>query len=661
VRRAFSILALSLALGAPTAEVNAKPTTADLAELPLEALMDIEVPKVYSASKLEQQESEAPASVTIVSSDEVKKYGYRTLADILASAPGFNVSYDRNYDFLGVRGVSLGDFNSRMLLLVNGHRVNNNLTDGAAIGTDFILDIDLIDRVEIIRGPEAVLYGNNAFFGVINVVTRQGAQLNGFEVSGEYASFDTYKARVTYGKLFTNGMQLLLSGSYYDSSGQDHLYYKEFNTPAQNNGVAQNMDGDWFANFFGSLSYSDFTLEGAFINREKVNPTAQYSTTFNDSQLRTTDQRSYAALKYAHSFGEVVDVAAQVYYDRYSYEIGYPYGETLYQEKDLGQWWGAELQLNKRLWERHVITLGAEYRDDFEQDARVFDQTTPDTGSHTRTNRQSYGVYLQGDFAVLTNLHLNAGVRYDQYGDFDPTYDPRVALIYHPWDKSTFKAIYGTAFRAPNFTELSDPRFQDIKPEEITSYELVYEQGIGRHLRSSLSGFYNQMNDLIVFDSGSFTNFDAQTKGLELALEGVWASGIRGRASYSFQETGNQSVAWDMPDSPNHLIKFNLSVPVIRDKLFAGVEFLYSSNRRSLLSTTDSSGQPITVQGEDAGGYGVVNLTLFSQNLIKNLEFSASIYNVLDCKYSDPASRFHTQDIIGQDGRTFRLKLTYRF
>ena len=623
--------------------------------------MDIEVPKVYSASKLEQQESEAPASVTIVSSDEVKKYGYRTLADILASAPGFNVSYDRNYDFLGVRGVSLGDFNSRMLLLVNGHRVNNNLTDGAAIGTDFILDIDLIDRVEIIRGPEAVLYGNNAFFGVINVVTRQGAQLNGFEVSGEYASFDTYKARVTYGKLFTNGMQLLLSGSYYDSSGQDHLYYKEFNTPAQNNGVAQNMDGDWFANFFGSLSYSDFTLEGAFINREKVNPTAQYSTTFNDSQLRTTDQRSYAALKYAHSFGEVVDVAAQVYYDRYSYEIGYPYGETLYQEKDLGQWWGAELQLNKRLWERHVITLGAEYRDDFEQDARVFDQTTPDTGSHTRTNRQSYGVYLQGDFAVLTNLHLNAGVRYDQYGDFDPTYDPRVALIYHPWDKSTFKAIYGTAFRAPNFTELSDPRFQDIKPEEITSYELVYEQGIGRHLRSSLSGFYNQMNDLIVFDSGSFTNFDAQTKGLELALEGVWASGIRGRASYSFQETGNQSVAWDMPDSPNHLIKFNLSVPVIRDKLFAGVEFLYSSNRRSLLSTTDSSGQPITVQGEDAGGYGVVNLTLFSQNLIKNLEFSASIYNVLDCKYSDPASRFHTQDIIGQDGRTFRLKLTYHF
>jgi iron complex outermembrane receptor protein len=67
------------------------------------------------------------------------------------------------------------------------------------------------------------------------------------------------------------------------------------------------------------------------------------------------------------------------------------------------------------------------------------------------------------------------------------------------------------------------------------------------------------------------------------------------------------------------------------------------------------------VQGEDAAGFGVVNLTLFSQKLIKNLEFSASVYNVLDRHYGDPASSFHVQDIIGQDGRSFRLKLTYRF
>lgn len=668
MRRASPILALSLALGMAAAEVTATPTAADLTELPLEALMNIEVPKVYAASKVEQPETQAPASVTIVSSEEIKKYGYRTLADILASVPGFNVSYDRNYDFLGARGVSLGDFNSRMLLLVNGHRINNNLTDGAAIGTDFILDIDLIDRVEVIRGPEAVLYGNNAFFGVINVITRQGGQVNGVETSAEYGSFDSYKVRVTYGKLFTNGVQMLLSGTYYDSAGQSSLYYPEFdqrinpgNSLARNNGVAQNLDGDSYGSAFGSLGYADFTLEGAFNHREKENPTAQYLTTFNDPRLRTTDERSYAALKYAHSFPEVVDVTAQLYYDRYNYDIGYPFGTTLYQEQDAGEWWGAELQLNKRLWDRHVITLGTEYRDDFRQDSSILNPTVPDQGSYSRTNRQSYGVYVQGDFEVRTNLHLIAGLRYDQYGDFEPALDPRVAVIYRPWEKSTFKAIYGTAFRAPNFTELSDPRFHNINPEEITSYELVYQQGIGRHLRSSLSGFYNQMNDLIVLDSGSFTNFDAETKGVELALEGFWASGIRGRASYSFQDTRNNTQGWDVPDSPNHLLKFNLSVPLVRDKVFAGLEYQYTSNRRSLHNATDPSGQPITVQGEDAGGFGIFNLTLFSQHLVKNLEFSASVYNVLGTTYGDPASRFHTQDIIGQDGRSFRLKLTYRF
>jgi len=271
---------------------------------------------------------------------------------------------------------------------------------------------------------------------------------------------------------------------------------------------------------------------------------------------------------------------------------------------------------------------------------------------------------LQGNFAILTNsqsLHLDAGMRYDQYGDFNPALDPRLALIYNPVKESTFKAIYGTAFRVPDFEELSDLRFQEISPERISSYELVYEQELGYHLRSSLSVFDNQMDHLIVFDSGIYTNFNANTKGVELALEGSWAGGIRGRAGYSFQYTKDDTVAWHVPDSPSQMLKCNLSLPLIKDKLFADAEFQYMSDRLSLHAGTDTSGEPITVQGENAGGYGIVNLTLLSRNLIKNVEFSASVYNLLDHHYADSASNFHTQDIIEQDGRSFRIKLTYRF
>ena len=200
----------ALALHAQETNVLERPAT-ELADLSLAQLMQIEIPTVVAASKHAQKVTEAPSSVTIITAEEIKRYGYRTLADVLRSVQGFHVSYDRNHAFLGTRGLSLGDFNSRILLLVDGHRVNNNLTDGAYIDTAFILDVDLIDRVEIIRGPGSVLYGNNAFFGVINVITRKGKKLDGTEVSGEYASYDTYKGRLSYGKSFKNSVEFLLS------------------------------------------------------------------------------------------------------------------------------------------------------------------------------------------------------------------------------------------------------------------------------------------------------------------------------------------------------------------------------------------------------------------------------------------------------------------
>jgi len=636
---------------------------AALKSMSLEDLGQIQVNTVVAASKFEQKTTEAPASVSIVTQDEIKRYGYRTLADILASLQGFNVSNDRSYSYLGVRGMSLGDDNSRVLLLIDGHRMNNNLTDSAYIGTEFLLDVDLIDRVEVIRGPGSVLYGNNAFFGVINVITRKGGQVNGAEASAEYAGFDTYKVRFTAGKAFTNGVEFLLSGTYSDSHGPDQLYYPQFDqrissyTGAANNGVAQNMDGENFGSLFGSLSYSDFTLAGGYIRRDKVNPTAPNYTTFNDPRSSSVDERSYVDLKYAHDFAEIVAVSARVYYDRTENTTGIPYS-TFFQEISMGECLGAELQLNKKLWEKDMVSVGAEYRNDFNQQDQVITSDPSYTGLENRhTSQQNYGVFAQGDFALLNDLHLNGGVRYDQYGNYDPFYSPRLALIYNPLEKSTFKAIYGTAFRAPNFQEQSSIN-QSIQPEGIQSYELVYEQGIGQHLRSSLSGFYNQMDDLIIYQNGAYGNYNADSKGMEAALEGSWSKGVRCRASYTLQQTENLTSGGSFPDSPEHLLKLNLSVPVIREKLFASLEFQYVSSRHTVYTDQNTAA---TLPGVDTPGFPTLNFTLFSKEIVKNLEVSASVYNLLDQSYSDPATQGHLQDQIPQDGRSFRLKLAYRF
>jgi len=635
------------------------------------SLMDIvntPIPKV-SGFKFPQTITQAPSSVTVITADEIKLYGYRTLAEILQSAPGLYTTYDRNYSYLGIRGFNRGDYNSRVLVLVDGHRINNNLSDGGPIGTDFILDVDLIEQVEVVRGPVATLYGNNAFFGIINVITRKGGSLPGYgaEASAEAAGFDTYKGRVTWGHHFTNGLEMLFSGSIYDSKGQDRLFFKEFDAPATHNGIAENADYDNYKSAFGTIAWRDFTLEGAFITREKGNPTAQYYTAFNDSRFRTTDDRGYVNLAFARDFPDIVKVDAKLYYDRYELVLDQPLpfdpALGVNREQQIGEWWGAEVQLTKQLFDRHTLIFGGEYRDDFHQERRNFDLDPYVEYARVRSDTFNYGVYLQGDFAVVTNLHLNAGVRYDQYGDLDPTANPRAALIYNPFPRSTLKAIYGTAFRAPNFFERAfNAGVFDLAPETITTCELVYEQEILEkedvRLRSSLSLFYNQIDDLITLAphvdpdgnvSSIYQNLEgADALGVEAGLEGLWASGLRGRISYTFAETKDRETDQRLTDSPRHLAKFNVSVPVVKEKLFADLEVQYTSERNS-------------VAGPVAGGFGIVNLTLFSRKLVKGLELSASVYNLLDRQYSDPATPFHQQALLQQDGRTFRVKVTYRF
>lgn len=645
----------------------------DLTAMSLSDLMKI---PIVTASKIPQLSTEAPSSVTVITSDEIKRYGWRTLGDILESVQGFYISYDRNYDYLGASGVNLGDFNSRILLLINGHRINNDLDDSAYVDTAFLLDVDLIDHVEIVRGPGSVLYGNNAFFGVINVITRQGNQVNGVEESGSYASYNAWSGRVTIGDQLTNsfakGLQFLVSGTLYHDDGVENLYYPQFNTPSQNNGVAHNMDADGFGSFFGSVNYEDFTLEGGYIDRNKVNPTSQFGTTFDDPRFQTDDQRSYGTLKYAHQFSETRDISANVYYDRSDFQIGYPEplfapapGTTFYEEQETGQWAGGEVQFDQKILDQDTLTFGADYRNDFDQDNNLFEvDPAPAEVSDTHDRRQSYGLFAQGDFLVVTNLHLDTGVRYDQSFDdedkFGPSWSPRAALIYDPLPQSTFKFIYGQAFRDPSFYELSEATTLNDKPqpEEITSYELVYEQGIGKYLRSSISGYYNRMDNLIEIENGAFTNLNADTLGLELALEGKWEYGIITRVSYTLQHTEDRDTDGGLPDSPMHMLKLNASVPLYRDKIFAGLEVQYTSRSQTIESDPISGD---TVSGGYIPGYTVVNLTLFSQNLAKNLDISASIYDLLNQTYSEPASQFHLQNAIQQDGRNFRVKLTYRF
>ena len=678
-----SVFLLSAGFAAETPAEEQPPVHAPshLAQLSLEELTTLKVDTVYGASKREQKTTEAPSAVSIVTRDDIQKFGHRTLSEILNSVRGFYVDYDRGYSYIGVRGFNRpGDYGGRVLLMVDGHRLNDGIYDTAASGTDFPLDVDLIDRVEIIRGPGSSLYGNNAFFAVINVVTRRGGDFHGGELSGSYGSFDTWTGRASYGHRLTNGLEFLVSGSLYDSAGQGRLKYPEF--------VARNLDGGDSQKFFASASYQDFTLQGGFSRREKDWPTAAYGVVPNSQhpRLATTDQRSYADLKFQHEFEGEWLVAARGYFDHYQFSGDYPYDDdadpltrpTLNRDLAIATSAGLDLSVSKTVWENHRLTGGGEWRHDFELLQRNSDVAPRLERLRSRESGDIAGVFLQDEWNIRTNLILNAGVRYDHYSAFGDTVNPRAALIYGAGDSSTFKFLYGQAFRAPNAYELyyagtGSRANPDVQPEEIRSYELVLEQRYGPHWRTSVALFWNDVSGLInqELDPGPdavstaddlffFNNSgSAITRGVEAELEGKLPGGWRAVASYTFADTEDKATGRRLENSPQHLGKLNLSVPVWREKVFAGFEVQAVSGL-------------MTVAGHETSPYAVANLTLFSHELVKGLDVSASLYNLFDQRFSHPVSGDYSYtgprsgnpialDSVRQDGRSFRVKLTYHF
>lgn len=639
---------------------------ADLSKNSLEQLMQMEIEKVVTASRFSQQVTEAPASMSVISGEDIRKYGYRTLADALRAVPGLYVSYDRNYSYLGVRGFSRpGDFNSRVLLMIDGHRLNDNIYDIAAIGTEFPLDIDLIDHIEVMRGPGSSLYGSNAFFGVINVITRKAEDVRR-EISTSGAKYETWTGRASYGASFDSGLDLLLSGTIYDSAGQHSLYFPEFaSTPS--GGYTYRSDYDTSKSVYARLSLSDFTLTGLLGNRKKGIPTGAYQTLFNDPNTRTIDERGYLNLGYRKVYSDSIEVSADLFYDHYRYDGTYvsentPSTNTINLDSALGTSWGAESVVTFFPLPENKLSIGFEFRHNLRQNQKNVDVDPFVKNQDDRRRSLNWGLFVQDEYHVMEPLRINIGVRYDNYGKFN-SINPRAALVYTPVETSAFKLLYGEAFRAPNVYELY---FQDgvssianpeLKPEKIMTVDAIWEQYFLDNFRSSVGGFYYRVNDLIsqtTDDAGMlvYRNIEkAEAIGVALSLEGFWLNGLKSRLSYNWQQATDLSTGALLSNSPRHLAKANVSIPLFRRQLFISPELQYTGPR-------------ITLNGSSTNDPVTANLTIFSRDLgLKGLEASASLYNLFNVNAQDVAGEEHSPTLltIRQDGINFRFKLSYRF
>lgn len=639
----------------------------DLNNMSIEDLAKIKVESVYGASKFLQKLADAPASITIVTADEIQKHGWRTLADVLRSVRGFYVINDRNYSYVGVRGFSQpGDYNARILFLLDGHRENDNIFDGAYVGTEFPVDVDLIDRIEIIRGPSSSVYGTGAFVAVINVITKRGRDLDSTEVSAEAGSWNSYKGRVSYGERFDNGWESLFSTSFYNSLGHKRLFFPEFDSPATNYGIAEHADGDQSYNMFADIIYRDFNIHFVDGSRTKHIPTASFGTVFNDPRTQTTDARGYIDLQYSHAFGNW-QTLGRISYDWYDYHGIYVYDYSGTGVKPFtenydaanGTWWDFQGDASRVFFQQHRVTFGTEFRQDLGQRQTNYDIQPYHLYLDDHRSALLWAFYFQDEYSIRRDLAFVIGVRDDWYNKFGNTVSPRLGLIYKPTTNTDIKLMFSRAFRAPSsyenfYVSPSNSGNPSLRPERIHSWEADLEHRLNKIYYVSGAAFLNRMNNVIeqAIDPATghpvYTNASPlQTKGLELELGAQWPGGLEGTISHCLQDSRNVVGGTPLTNSPKQLAKANLSVPLIKKKAMAGLEAQYTSRRRTIAQT-------------NLGGFFITNLTLFTRELKENMDVSASVYNLFDKRYADSGGLEHVETSIPQDGRSFRIKLTYR-
>ncbi len=615
----------------------------------LDELLGMQVERVFGASMRLQPLTDAPASVTIITAEEIERRGYRTLADVLRSVRGLYVSYDRNYSYAGARGFSLpGDYNTRVLLLVDGHRMNDNIYDQAAIGPEFGIDPALFERVEIIRGPSASLYGTSAFFAVVNVISKSGRTLDGISGAAETGSFGLQRAQVAAGRLLTNGVDVALSATVEHADGAKGLYFPEFDSPETNGGIAEGLDDEQVEQVFARFSIKGLTATGGYGRRAKGVPTASYYTNFNDDRLRTTDSRGFADLQYQQRLGATL-LDLRTYVDHYHYEGVYPELEDAIFDAAAGDWWGGEARVSRPLAGRQSLTAGVEYRNNFRQMQESYYVGGQSLLDADRASAVA-GTFVQDEIALSDRVLVSGGLRYDHYREFSRV-SPRAAVIFHPTANRSLKYLYGQAFRAPNAYEVDYYGLvqSPLRAETIVSHEVVWEEYTRDWLRTSASAYVNDVDALLTLQGSGDELFFAnegrvKSTGVELELEAK-LNGLQALASYTLQDTTDEETRTTLVNSPRHAMKGSLTMPVWRHGGFASFELQHLGARR-------------TLAGETVGAASLGRVTV-TQPLARAFSLTAQIRNVFDQEYGDPASAEHLQDTIVQDGRTFIVGLRW--
>ena len=648
-----ALIALGIQAGGASAQVSS------LADLDLEDLTEIQV---NSASKFSQPLREAPAAVQVVSREEIRRYGWRTLSEALGAFAGTHVNTDRAYDFIGIRGLAIpGDYNTRVLLLIDGTRTNDVTFAQAMLGQELGIDLSLIERIEFIPGSGSAIYGSSAMLGVINIITRKAEEMPPLAAGTLITSDGWREARANGVQRFDSGASLTLSYA------QGNRASEGVNYPEQATSTHK-LDSQQIQRFFARYQTSKLTLTAQAVERSVRPSSALYGALNNDNGLLVTDGNYNLAGVYADTISDIARYEARLSYARTTYRGDYPYDNagTRYLNHDdaVGEGWLLDTRFFYDGIRNHRLLLGFEGQA-IESRQRNYDLdaffTTP---ADIRSRSRRLGLYVQDEWHFAEDWRLSMGLRHDAVSDSEGSTNPRLGLIWLPTPTTTLKLLAGSAYRQPNHYErdfysgttyLSNP---DLRGEKIRSVEAVAEQALDRTHRVSLSLFNYSLRRLIQQNEltpgiGSYQYINTDTidaRGVELLWRSRWPGGTRLDASVAYSETQN-SENRTLDYTPRWLGKVRGMLPVWQDRWWLAAD-------AEAISGVDYRWQSID---RHQPGQLLLNCTLSGTRVLGGFDVHLRARNLLDRRYAYPASQEVGAPAVPGYGRIWELMASYAF
>lgn len=643
------------ALGLPVSSAFSQ--TADDAALDEELKFLRAESLVITASKVLEHKDRSISTITVITREQIRALGANNLMDVLYTVPGINTTQSSfGAREIAIRGIKT-PFSEKVLILLNGHPLDHNLTNGGSTDLYDNIALDNVKRIEIVRGPGSALYGANAFLGMINIMTKDAGDQEGVEASAGGGSFNTQQYNV-YAAGKVNDLRVSANANVMTTGGID----RKFEDSNKRSGLDEHK---YDAHL--NVKYHDWSFDSHFSQKN----TGSFAGFF-DTSLLTDSERNYQdyffILGYKHDITDKLNIDIKAYHDNFNFDNLIDIAPGLYMKTGITNMKsGGEALLSYQWFNSNQMIFGIKGEKQNQFDAfHTFGPTERTQSPYSPAfagdkDRTLFSAYVEDIWDIVPSLRLSAGARYDRYSDFGNTFNPRAGFNWEFIDGYMLRFSYGTAFRAPTFGETGGVSqyllgSTTLQPEKIRTYEVGITANPYNSLSTGVTLFHSHIDGIIGLqpipgpdNQQAYVNSGgAISRGIEFEAKYQYMEGSYLAMNYTAQDITDFETRQHLPNVPRHLGNVMLNQRLSR----------HLSIMTNLFVKGNVLGEPTDTGGE-ISSYAIVNTTLRAKDVWKGLELSASLYNLLDHQYKDPAAALYGD--FPTPGRSVFVRASYSF